>query len=158
MAIIYKLALPNLRLLEISDSSECSVDGFFMLKSYKNISFDELDELKRSFVKSDTFHTTEAIASEIHSHSDDEVRMILKGCGKFYIPVHSELYIIECSTLDFIQIYKDIIHWFSSSGEILALRAFKNRQGHVENMPTSIASNIIKAKNTLDQYSYKFLV
>lgn len=157
MAIIYKLALPNLRLLEINKLSEFSLDGFFVLKSYEHIDLEQIEELERSYTKSDTFHSIDQITSDIHSHSDDEVRLILKGNGKFFIPVDDILYVVECSSLDYIQIYKDIIHWFSSNEEILALRLFKNRHGHVENMPTVLKTNVVKAKNTIDQYSYKFL-
>lgn len=106
-------------------TQDIELPGVLSYSNKLNYNFDDIQSLKRAYVGNDTFHTTKDQYFDIHFHNDVEARLILKGNPIFYVCVNNYLYILECSDGDLVIIQPNIVHWFSSFGELLALRLFK---------------------------------
>jgi 1,2-dihydroxy-3-keto-5-methylthiopentene dioxygenase len=67
-----------------------------------------------------------------HTHSEDEVRFILKGRGLFHIhPKNGPVFAIQVEAGDLINVPKGTQHWFDLCGEktIRAIRLFQDKSG-----------------------------
>ena len=67
-----------------------------------------------------------------HTHSEDEVRFILKGRGLFHIhPPSGPVFAIQVEAGDLINVPKGTQHWFDLCGEktIRAIRLFQDKSG-----------------------------
>jgi 1,2-dihydroxy-3-keto-5-methylthiopentene dioxygenase len=67
-----------------------------------------------------------------HTHSEDEVRFILKGRGLFHIhPKSGPVFAIQVEAGDFFNVPKGTMHWFDlcEDREIRAIRLFQDMSG-----------------------------
>ena len=67
-----------------------------------------------------------------HTHSEDEVRFVVKGSGVFHInPVNAPVFAIEMEVGDMIGVPKGTRHWFNlcSDKTIQAIRFFQETSG-----------------------------
>ena len=67
-----------------------------------------------------------------HTHSDDEVRFIVKGRGIFHIhPKNSPVFVVQLDAGDMINVPAGTQHWFDACPErmIRAIRLFKDKAG-----------------------------
>jgi 1,2-dihydroxy-3-keto-5-methylthiopentene dioxygenase len=72
--------------------------------------------------------------SSEHTHSEDEVRFILKGRGLFHIhPAHGPIFAIQVEAGDLINVPKGTLHWFDLCADrtIRAIRLFQDKSGWV---------------------------
>ena len=103
----------------------------------------EIDELKRrgGFVTADVVDVYPdtpnldamlAMFAKEHTHTEDEVRFILKGAGLFHIhPENGPVFAIQVEAGDLINVPKGIRHWFNLCADktIRAIRLFQNPAG-----------------------------
>lgn len=84
-----------------------------------------------------------------HSHSEDEVRFFVEGCGAFYLHVGARVYQTICVKGDLISVPAGTTHWFDmgSDPEFTAIRLFVNADGWVANFT---GSDISRAFPLLD--------
>jgi len=133
MAKIIQLSLDTLQVIsyrEIRDDS--IITPIFVIEHHSVVSEELLAELKNDYPHYDTYHNIgHDIYSEIHRHSDHEVRAIVKGTGNFYVPYNGSLYIAECSTGDILKLTPNIDYWFSTYDEIFAIRLYSDNDSHV---------------------------
>jgi len=67
-----------------------------------------------------------------HTHSEDEVRFIIKGSGIFHIhPKSGPVFAVQTDSGDLINLPAGTTHWFDfcSDKEIKAIRLFKDKSG-----------------------------
>ncbi len=67
-----------------------------------------------------------------HTHSEDEVRFILRGAGLFHIhPENGPVFAIQVEAGDLINVPKGVRHWFNLCADrnIRAIRLFQNTAG-----------------------------
>jgi 1,2-dihydroxy-3-keto-5-methylthiopentene dioxygenase len=67
-----------------------------------------------------------------HTHSEDEVRFILKGRGLFHVhPEHGPVFAIQVEAGDLINVPRDTKHWFDlcTDRTIRAIRLFQDTSG-----------------------------
>ena len=67
-----------------------------------------------------------------HTHSEDEVRFILRGAGLFHIhPDNGPVFAIQVEAGDLINVPKGVRHWFNLCADrnIRAIRLFQNPAG-----------------------------
>jgi 1,2-dihydroxy-3-keto-5-methylthiopentene dioxygenase len=70
--------------------------------------------------------------SKEHTHSEDEVRFILKGRGLFHVrPENGPVFAIQVEAGDLINVPKDTKHWFDLCADrtIRAIRLFQDMTG-----------------------------
>lgn len=103
----------------------------------------EIDRLKEQggYVTADVINVTpqtpnlEAMLDKFrkeHTHSEDEVRFILKGRGLFHIhPEFGPVFAIQVEAGDLINVPKGTMHWFDLCDEktIRAIRLFQDTAG-----------------------------
>ena len=78
--------------------------------------------------------------SSEHTHSEDEVRFILKGRGLFHIhPPREPIFAIQVEAGDLINVPKGTLHWFDLCADrtIRAIRLFQDKSGWVPNYTES---------------------
>ncbi len=69
---------------------------------------------------------------KVHYHTDDEVRYVLAGCGRFgFVDPQGRQFLLEVSASDYINIPANTEHWFTlgESGRIKAVRYFIDTSG-----------------------------
>ena len=68
-----------------------------------------------------------------HTHSEDEVRFFVDGCGLFYIHAVGKVYGLLCDKGDLIRIPAGIKHWFDmgAAPNFKCIRLFTNPEGWV---------------------------
>ncbi len=113
----------------------------------------EIERLKRErgYVTADVINLTPATPGleamldrfrKEHTHSEDEVRFIVKGRGVFHIhPENGEVFSIETEASDLINIPQGTRHWFDLCVDrtIRAIRLFKDTAGWApEYLDTSV--------------------
>jgi 1,2-dihydroxy-3-keto-5-methylthiopentene dioxygenase len=105
----------------------------------------EIDKLKAQggYVTADVINVTPDLPgldammakySSEHTHSEDEVRFILKGRGLFHIhPKNAPIFAIQVEAGDLINVPKGTLHWFDlcSDRTIRAIRLFQDKSGWV---------------------------
>jgi 1,2-dihydroxy-3-keto-5-methylthiopentene dioxygenase len=110
-----------------------------ILEAYKP----EIDRLKAQggYVTADVINVTRqtpnldamlARFSKEHTHSEDEVRFILKGRGLFHVhPVVGPVFAIQVEAGDLINVPKGTMHWFDLCEDmtIRAIRLFQDMTG-----------------------------
>ena len=83
-----------------------------------------------------------------HSHSEDEVRFFVEGCGLFCLHIGDEVLQVLCETNDFLRVPAGTKHWFDmgSAPHFTAIRFFDNPAGWVAQFTgDAIASQIGRA-------------
>lgn len=114
-----------------------------ILQAYKP----EVDALKASggYVTADVINVTPATPNldamiqkfnKEHTHSDDEVRFIVKGSGLFHIhPKNSPVFAIRLDAGDLINVPAGTEHWFDFCEDrtVRAIRLFKDPAGWTPN-------------------------
>ena len=70
-----------------------------------------------------------------HTHSEDEVRFFVEGCGLFCLHIGGEVLQLLCEQDDWISVPAGTRHWFDMGAEprFCALRFFNNPEGWVAN-------------------------
>lgn len=70
-----------------------------------------------------------------HTHSEDEVRFFVEGCGLFCLHLGGEVLQVLCERQDLIGVPAGTRHWFDmgSAPRFTALRFFNNPEGWVAN-------------------------
>lgn len=70
-----------------------------------------------------------------HTHSEDEVRFFVAGCGQFTLHLGNKVYDILCEQGDLIGVPDGTRHWFDMSEQphFVAIRLFNNPAGWVAN-------------------------
>jgi len=70
-----------------------------------------------------------------HTHSEDEVRFFVRGCGLFTIHANDRVYSILCEKDDLISLPADTRHWFDMGPNpaFTAIRLFNNPEGWAAN-------------------------
>ncbi|MCI0412618.1 acireductone dioxygenase [bacterium] len=70
---------------------------------------------------------------EEHTHSEDEARFFVDGCGLFYIHTNERVYAVLCERGDFIDVPAHTRHWFDMGPRPLlkAIRTFTTPEGWV---------------------------
>lgn len=158
MAIIYKIdpyALKLTQVIHINKSFE--LFGVISITPYEQVFQSDLEVLKYGYTSFDTFHNpTGVVDSDIHYHDDEELRFIMQGRATFYIYHDNSLYIADCNELELIKLHPNVIHWFTSSGELLVYRFFKDNDSRIAYGPDYVPSCLINAKTYIDQYGRKF--
>lgn len=68
-----------------------------------------------------------------HTHSEDEVRLFVHGCGTFFVPAGNLVVKLECHAGDLLRVPANTPHWFDSGEypDFVAIRIFTNPQGWV---------------------------
>lgn len=68
-----------------------------------------------------------------HTHSEDEVRLFVHGCGTFFVPAGDLVVKLECHAGDLLRVPANTPHWFDSGEypDFVAIRIFTNPQGWV---------------------------
>lgn len=138
MAFLYTLDINSFKLKHYTSTETMEfVSTNLNVSHQSSLSKFQLDELAKEYPFSDTYHTkAHDIYSDIHRHDDNEARLIIKGEGLFYIPVDQELIVVQAFAGDLIKIEPKIDHWFSTSGELMAIRFFSDEHGHVSLKPS----------------------
>lgn len=119
--------------------------GLINFNSKSQISRTDLDILKHKFIQRDVYSVTEPVYTNIHYHNDVELRIILNGSGRFFVPYQDELFIIEVSANDIIYLQPNVPHWFSSNN-ILAYRLFQTHEKYTS-FPFEKDERLIKIHN-----------
>jgi len=139
MAFIYTLDINTFKLKHYTSTEQ----GDILVSDKLNVSHvplldkSQIEDLSKEYPHSDTYHTKDHfIYSDIHRHDDKEARLIIKGEGLFYVPLEQELLVVQAITGDLIKIEPKIDHWFSTSGELMAVRFFSDEHGHVSLKPS----------------------
>jgi 1,2-dihydroxy-3-keto-5-methylthiopentene dioxygenase len=70
-----------------------------------------------------------------HTHSEDEVRFFVAGCGLFTLHIGANVYEVLCEQGDLIGVPDGTRHWFDMSERpyFIAIRLFSNKEGWVAN-------------------------
>ena len=71
-----------------------------------------------------------------HTHSEDEIRFFVDGCGKFWFHLdNEEILCVICERGDFMSVPKNTRHWFDIAPGyyVKAIRIFSNMEGWVPN-------------------------
>ena len=87
-----------------------------------------------------------------HTHSEDEARFFVDGCGIFYIHPNQNVYLLVCEKGDFIDIPANTRHWFDMgpSPFLKAIRTFNTPEGWVADFTGSeIASKFPRFEEVL---------
>ena len=68
-----------------------------------------------------------------HTHSEDEARLFVEGCGLFYIHTRNRIYAVLCERNDFIDVPAGTPHWFDMGAKPLlkVIRTFTTPEGWV---------------------------
>jgi 1,2-dihydroxy-3-keto-5-methylthiopentene dioxygenase len=68
-----------------------------------------------------------------HTHSEDEVRFFVEGCGLFCLHIGEEVLQVRCEAGDFLRVPAGTKHWFDmgSAPQFTAIRFFDNPSGWV---------------------------
>jgi 1,2-dihydroxy-3-keto-5-methylthiopentene dioxygenase len=68
-----------------------------------------------------------------HTHSEDEVRFFVEGCGQFYLHMKNVVYAVLCERGDLISVPASTTHWFDMgpAPQFAAIRLFVNPDGWV---------------------------
>lgn len=158
MAIIYKVKLEDMSLeavIPVKDSIE--LYGIVSITTLSELDTMTLDILKDEYKFYDTYYERNTnVLSEIHTHPDEEVRLILAGIATFYIPDGDSLYIAECGPLDKVVLQPEVIHWFSKSGEVLAYRFFKDTESYTLQIPHNVPQLLSRARDFLHRTGKAF--
>jgi cupin superfamily acireductone dioxygenase involved in methionine salvage len=126
MATLYIIDINHQHLVSYQKlTQDIELPGILSFSNKQTYSFEDIQTLKRDYIGNDTFHTTKDQFFDIHFHNDVEARLILKGTPIFYVCVNNFLYILECKEGDLVILQPNVVHWFSSKNELLALRLFK---------------------------------
>lgn len=135
----YLLNISDLTLISVSDRSPYA-------KHYTSLSRHTINELKESHHACDAYTRPphSRIYSNVHYHSDEEIRLIIRGSATFYIPENDVLYVIDTGPGDQLTLPPNTPHWFSCFGELTALRFFSNNDEHVS-MVTSLSQEVSNA-------------
>lgn len=66
-----------------------------------------------------------------HTHSEDEVRFFVDGCGLFTLHIGPHIYEVLCERGDLISVPAETPHWFDMGPEpqFIAIRLFNNPEG-----------------------------
>ncbi len=66
-----------------------------------------------------------------HTHSEDEVRFFVEGCGVFYLHVKEGVYAVLCERGDLISVPANTTHWFDMGPhpQFAAIRMFTSPDG-----------------------------
>jgi len=74
-----------------------------------------------------------------HTHSEDEVRFFVAGCGQFTLHIGEKVYEVLCEQGDLIGVPDNTRHWFDMSERpcFIAIRLFTNKDGWVANFTGS---------------------
>lgn len=66
-----------------------------------------------------------------HTHTEDEVRFFVAGCGNFVIHHEGKVYDMHCETNDLISVPANAKHWFDSgeNPDFVVLRIFTDTSG-----------------------------
>jgi 1,2-dihydroxy-3-keto-5-methylthiopentene dioxygenase len=70
---------------------------------------------------------------EEHTHSEDEARFFVDGCGLFYIHTNNKVYAVLCERGDFIDVPAHTRHWFDMGPRpfLKVIRTFTTPEGWV---------------------------
>jgi 1,2-dihydroxy-3-keto-5-methylthiopentene dioxygenase len=109
-----------------------------VLKAYA----DEIEEMKRrgGYVTADVIDVNPATPNldsmlakfdKEHTHSEDEVRFILKGRGIFFLNIQGKVASVEVGPGDMLRVPKGTTHWFTlcEDRRIRAIRWFQQTAG-----------------------------
>jgi 1,2-dihydroxy-3-keto-5-methylthiopentene dioxygenase len=68
-----------------------------------------------------------------HTHSENEARFFVEGCGLFYIHTRKKIYTVLCERNDFIDVPARTPHWFDMGAKPLlkVIRTFTTPEGWV---------------------------
>jgi 1,2-dihydroxy-3-keto-5-methylthiopentene dioxygenase len=68
-----------------------------------------------------------------HTHSEDEARFFVDGCGLFYIHTNNRIYAVLCERGDFIDVPAHTRHWFDMGPRpfLKVIRTFTTPEGWV---------------------------
>src|SRR5690606_22918470 len=68
-----------------------------------------------------------------HTHSEDEVRFFVDGCGLFTLHIDARVYEVLCERGDLISVPAGVAHWFDMgpAPRFVAIRFFNNTEGWV---------------------------
>jgi 1,2-dihydroxy-3-keto-5-methylthiopentene dioxygenase len=68
-----------------------------------------------------------------HTHSEDEARFFVDGCGLFYIHTNGSVYVVLCERGDFIDVPPRTKHWFDMGPRpfLKVIRTFTTPEGWV---------------------------
>lgn len=139
MAFLYTLDINTFKLKHYTSNGEGDIKVLDKLHISHRTSLTkyQIEDLSKEYPFSDTYNTRGFnIYSDIHRHDDKEARLIIKGEGLFYIPLDQELLVVQSYAGDLIKIEPNIDHWFSTSGELMAIRFFSDEHGHVSLKPS----------------------
>lgn len=86
-----------------------------------------------------------------HTHSEDEVRFFVDGCGLFYIHVGDKVYGMLCEKGDLLSVPAGTTHWFDMGPApfFKCIRLFTNPEGWVANFT---GNDIAKHFPKLDEF------
>ena len=78
-----------------------------------------------------------------HTHSEDEVRFFVRGCGLFVMHVEHKVYSLLCEKNDLINVPAGTKHWFDMgpNPDFTAIRLFDNPEGWVANFTGNEIAN-----------------
>lgn len=148
MAVVYSVAY-NGALLSFSQvSATMKVDindnhGVIIgsIENKRTWTEEELQKIKAENKAYDVFNVETEQVFQPHWHDDAEKRLILRGAGRFYIPLEDYVIIAECTAGDMVEIEGGVVHWFYSDAPITALRFFSENSSHVSqttNIPVEV--------------------
>lgn len=85
-----------------------------------------------------------------HTHSEDEVRFFVDGCGLFTLHIGERVYEALCERGDLISVPAGVAHWFDMgpAPQFVAIRFFNNTEGWVAHFT---GSSIADRFNRLDR-------
>lgn len=155
MAIIYTLDydLKVKSYLKLENRAEFRNDEVYITS---NMLIDEhaFNEFKKDFPYSDTYHSiAKFVYADIHTHSDKEMRFIVKGEALFYLPYEDYLVVAMTGPGDLIILEPNVQHWFSAYGEVSAIRFFSKNNGHIMNSVE--VDDIIQTAHQQLSYGFK---
>lgn len=132
MATIYCLEIETKKLkwLDSVIDRDYSIDDHVKIKNQLHWSQVDFETLKTKSVGWDTFYSKKKIDSEPHFHDGAEHRVILSGKGTFFVPIDTELYVINVEIGDYIFLRPKLVHWFTGKKKLLVARFFEGDLEH----------------------------
>ncbi len=87
-----------------------------------------------------------------HTHSEDEIRFFVDGCGLFYIHAHHKVYALLCEKGDLLNVPAGTQHWFDMGSQpfFKCIRLFTSPEGWAADLT---GSEIAQRFPTLDECS-----
>lgn len=128
--IILEFDLETKNLLSVRETTRFHVKDVVTIQRVNNVNVKNLvDGYIHDYYRQDS---QARIYSPIHFHDDHEIRLIISGKARFFVPKGDKVIVVNVSSMDRIDLEPNIHHWYQSSGELEAIRVFGADSGYCQ--------------------------